>query len=196
MVNEPTSSTFTITEDQSEKSLIKDRYHKGLAAYKNKEFILAEKLFLRSLDLEPNSKDIMVALTYLYADMGEMDKAWQLSERLLTVYSLQAEAHFIKGMIALHRQHLYQAEKLFRRSIYCDEDHIPSLYYLGSILEDFGLSDKAGKTYAHALDLLIHLEPSSQEKPWEKIQFYHQMLHKCLSITDEQNFISTLEEVL
>jgi chemotaxis protein methyltransferase CheR len=180
-------------EVQAEKILSENWYLGGLTAYQGKDFILAEKLFLTALDLVPDSEAVILSMAYLYADLGEMEKAWQKSEELLQVNSLQAEAYFIKGMIALHKQHLPEAEKLFRRCVYCNENHIPGLYYLGSILDDFGLTTKAGKTYAHALDLLSRLEPSHQEMPWEKSQFYRHMLHKCLSITDEQNSVSTLE---
>lgn len=183
-------------EDSPERTMSENLYCEGLKAYKEKQFVLAEKLFLAALDLVPDSEDFMLPLTYLYTDMGEMEKARQQSERMLQVNSLQAEAYFIKGLIALHEQDLGQAERLFRQCVYCNENHIPGLYYLGSILDDLGLTAKAEKTYTHALDRSKRFKPSSQEMPWEKSQYYRQMLHKCLSITDLPNAVSILEEVL
>lgn len=180
----------------SKEAVLKSWYHRGIQAYRNKEFTLAEKMFLESLARIPDSKDSILSLAYLYADMGEFDKAGQQSEKLLQTNALQAEAYFLKGLIALQKQQLIQAEKLLRRCVYCNEDHVPGFYHLGVILNDQGETDKAGKMYLHAWDLLKRIKPTYQEMPWEKIQFYRQLLSKSISTIDEKKSILTTKEGL
>lgn len=143
-------------QNQPRENTVAELYENGLAAYKDKNFTLAETLFTAALDKMPQSKEVQLALAFLYSDQGKMGEALQLCEALLNIDRLNADAYFLNGLICVGKQQLTQAEASFRRCVYCDENHILGLYYLASLLDDQGLDDKAGRVYVQVFDLLNH----------------------------------------
>jgi chemotaxis protein methyltransferase WspC len=72
------------------------------------------------------------------ADRGEFNKATEICEEHLNQFGPTADSFFLLGVIRDASNDAKQAEKLFRKALYLDPNHLDSLIFLSLIAEKSG----------------------------------------------------------
>jgi chemotaxis protein methyltransferase CheR len=137
-----------------------DPYEKAVSAYRSYQLDEAEKLARELIFRQPNHSKALLLLAYIAADRQNMAEATSYIERALRQDRLLADAYYLRSMIHREAGDKAQAEAALRAALYCQRDHILTLYNLGTVLEE------AGDT-AHAAQLWQQLQRVLRDRPAE-----------------------------
>ncbi len=111
---------------------------------------------LESLDClshQPDNADCLYLLAKSYANTGRLEEASQSAEDLVTVYP-EPDFLFLYASILTERNLMEEAEKILRKILYLNPDHLPSYLFMGRIAKITGNPALSEKYYLKALDLL------------------------------------------
>jgi chemotaxis protein methyltransferase WspC len=84
------------------------------------------------------------------ADQGHLDEAANLCEILLKQQTLQADAHYLLGLIREAAGNPDEAEKMFRKAVYLDPGHYQALAHLSVICRRQGDTGGAQRFHERA----------------------------------------------
>ena len=133
------------------------------------DFIIAEKMFKKAIELDPNYSDSYASLADLYNTYyntdslsrtdAEKDKYLHLQESYLDTAMLlnpnSSEVYMVKGWVHMAKQEISDAIKSEERSIKINKNNHKAYWALGMIYTQLGLSDLAIK----CIDIAIKLDP-------------------------------------
>jgi chemotaxis protein methyltransferase CheR len=85
------------------------------------------------------------------ADRGDLELAHAITSEALRSDPLDADAHYVLGVLELARGDLEAAVVLLRRAVYIDGDFSPALFKLGRAQEGLGRLDAARQAYERTL---------------------------------------------
>ena len=111
---------------------------------------------LESLDClshQPDNADCLYLLAKSYANSGRLEEATQKAEDLVAIYP-EPDYLFLYASILTERNLMEEAEKILRKILYLNPDHLPSYLFMGRIAKITGNPVLSEKYYLKALDLL------------------------------------------
>jgi chemotaxis protein methyltransferase CheR len=114
----------------------KARYEQAVTAYRDYQLDTAEQLARELIFTEPNHAKALLLLAYIAADRQNMAEATSYIERALRQDRLLADAYYLRSMIYREAGDTTQAETALRAALYCQRDHVLTLYTLGKALAE------------------------------------------------------------
>jgi len=102
----------------------------------------------------PGSRDEQLTAALAAADHGDPGGAATLTEAVLTADPLDADAYFIRGLIALNVGEPHRAVAALRRALYADATFALAAFTLGRAYDQLGDASAARRAYRQALGLL------------------------------------------
>jgi chemotaxis protein methyltransferase CheR len=111
--------------------------------------------FRRPLGRQPSlSREHQLAAALAAADKGDSDSALALVAPLIAVNSLDADAHFVQGLVTLEAGNPARAAAALRRALYADNAFALAAFTLGRAYDALGDSPAARRAYEQALRML------------------------------------------
>ena len=114
---------------------------------------LAEAEYLKALDLNPNSVDTLLRLSWLYAESGRFDEAYRYTQRAVGLDPLSTGVRNAMGQVYYLSRDFDLAVQGFDEALNLDRSD-PSLnYYLGLAYEQTGQYERAIAQFESATEL-------------------------------------------
>jgi chemotaxis protein methyltransferase CheR len=111
--------------------------------------------FRRPLGRQPSlSREDQLAAALTAADKGDSDGALALVAPLIAGNPLDADAHFVQGLVTLEAGSPARAAAALRRALYADEAFALAAFTLGRAYDALGDSTAARRAYEQALRML------------------------------------------
>ncbi len=129
--------------------LYEDAFH----LYQQKSLADAEKLFKECTSDEKTEIRARIALAHIFSDQNKHTEALEQCQLVLQQEPVNGDAYFLMGMLYQQINDFLQAEKMLRKSIYCQENHYLARYFLAGLLEEKGERNKAQKEYQNIVNL-------------------------------------------
>ena len=90
---------------------------------------------------------------YRHADLGNLDKAFEVAERATKIAPLRAACHFALAIIHQERKELGKAEHAFRRTLYLAPESAHAHWRLGLLLAAKGDAHGARRALLNAMEM-------------------------------------------
>ncbi|MFO7735639.1 MAG: tetratricopeptide repeat protein [bacterium] len=166
--------------------------HLGLLHYKLGEYEKAEKLFMKSYELDNSYSDPLNNLAVLYIHQKKYDEAWNLLEKVEkdSIYPNPQFVYSNKGIILKNKGKLNEAEKEFKRALKLKPKYCEAHNELGKLYEMKNLDEKAAYHYS----MSVKFCPSFVESLYRGAVRYFalkqedkgkEFLKKCVEIESE-----------
>ncbi len=126
-----------------------------------KHYQAAEQMLNNILAQSPDNGAARVLMGCLLANRGDIQQAHTELDRVLQTDALQADAHYLKGVLYLEDEQTDAARESFRAAIYCRRGHPLAATILGNLYLQAGDERRAKSVWAEALDTLRHLAPQT-----------------------------------
>lgn len=173
--------------------------HLGLLHYKLGEYEKAEKLFIKSHELDNSYSDPLNNLAVLYIHQKKYDEAWSLLEKVEkdSIYPNPQFVHSNKGIILKEKGKLDEAEKKFKRALKLKPKYCEAHNELGKLYEMKNLKEKAAHHYSKSVKFC----PSFVEPLYRGAVRYlalkqeekgRKFLKKCVKIENENTHELTI----
>ena len=143
-------------------------YYFGAAAERQKDYILAEKLFLKSIEIDPNFAESLNYLGYMWADRSEkLNQALEFIERAVKLDPKNAAFLDSLGWVYYRLNQPKKALDYITRSIALTEEPDATLYdHLGDIHQAMGQRKEAVEAWNKSLKIEASEEVKRKiEKP-------------------------------
>ncbi|HHH43660.1 MAG TPA: hypothetical protein ENK49_05930 [Gammaproteobacteria bacterium] len=105
---------------------------------------------LQTVDTEAGQNDVLLQKAFRLADQGHLDEAARHCETLLQRHALQADTHYLLGLIREAAGNTAEAERMFRRTVYLDPTHYEALAHLSVICRRQGDTGDARRFHERA----------------------------------------------
>ena len=130
-------------------------YYFGAAAERQKDFALAEKLFLKSIEIDSNFGESLNYVGYMWADRNEkLDRALEFIERAVKLEPKNAAFLDSLGWVHFRLNQPKKALEYILRSIEHTEEPDATLYdHLGDIHRALGQRKEAGEAWQKSLKI-------------------------------------------
>jgi Flp pilus assembly protein TadD len=103
---------------------------------------------------EPGTREQRLAAAVGAAGAGRHEEAFAVVASLLTEDVLDADAHFLHGLVALEAGEAADAADALRRALYADPSHSLAAFTLGRACDALGDAAAARRAYRQALHAL------------------------------------------
>lgn len=95
------------------------------------------------------------------ANAGRLDEALAAADRILATNKLDAEAHYLRGLIQQEQGVLLEAAASMRRALFLNADFVTAQFALGHILHRLGRGGEARRCFANVRALLRAQPPTA-----------------------------------
>lgn len=95
------------------------------------------------------------------ANEGRLDEALAAADRILETNKLDAEAHYLRGLIQQEQGVLLEAAASMRRALFLNADFVAAQFALGHILHRLGRAGEARRCFANVRSLLRAQPPTA-----------------------------------
>jgi chemotaxis protein methyltransferase CheR len=129
--------------------------------FRLKHYIESETILASLLAQQPGHAAAHVLTACLYANRGSMRQAQQHLDTALQLDSLQADAHYLKGLLLLEDGEDEPAVDSFRAALYCKRGHPLAAMILGNVHVQRGETARARRIWAEALEALNGMPPDN-----------------------------------
>ena len=134
-------------------------YAEAVAALRDQDYTQAERLLVDILSQTPGYAPAHVLLGCIFANRQALPEAQMHLDTALRLDSLQADAHYLKGMILLEVGQTLAARQALRAALYCRRDHVLAALALGHLYIQAGEHGRARRTWEEALRRVRGLLP-------------------------------------
>jgi chemotaxis protein methyltransferase CheR len=134
----------------------KARYEQAVTAYRSYQLDTAEQLARELIFTVPNHAKALLLLAYIAADRQDFTETTHYIERALRQDRLLADAYYLRSMMHREAGENAQAETALRAALYCQRDHVLTLYSLGKTLAEAGDNARATQLWQQLQLLLQH----------------------------------------
>jgi tetratricopeptide (TPR) repeat protein len=110
----------------------------GLALNNRKEYADARSVLRRSLDLQPESVEVVAALAEADAGLGNFDEAARYAQRALERAPAGATANLVMGLVHLERRNYTDARDALLRAVAADPESPKATYQLSLVYARLG----------------------------------------------------------
>lgn len=150
-------STETMPNQNSDDS----DYPEALHALRLKHYDKAETIIHNILTAAPGDDRAYVLRGYILANRDQAAGAQAELDRALRLNSLNADAHYLKGVLYLEQGEMEQAAEALRSALYCQPGHPLASIILGNLYLQTSQADKAQRIWTTALEALQSLSPDA-----------------------------------
>jgi chemotaxis protein methyltransferase CheR len=137
-------------------------YPEALHALRRKQYDKAATIIHNILTAAPGDDRAYVLMGYILANRDQAAEAQTKLDRALHLNSLNADAHYLKGVLYLEQGETEQAAEALRSALYCQPGHPLASIILGNLYLQTSQADKAQRIWTTALETL---QPMSPEAP-------------------------------
>ncbi len=134
-------------------------YAEAVDALRQKDYSQAERILVDILSQTPGYAPAHVLLGCIFANRQALPEAQMHLDTALRLDSLQADAHYLKGMIHLESGQMLAARQALRAALYCRRDHILAALALGYVYIQTGENQRARRIWEQALHRARALVP-------------------------------------
>jgi tetratricopeptide (TPR) repeat protein len=106
----------------------------GYVYAQREDWARAETSYLAALELRPEEPSFMYALTEVYQDSGQDEKAQELVEQVVTQSPEDATAQLNRGVFLLNAGRNQEAQEAFEAALVTDPSLAKAHYHLGTLL--------------------------------------------------------------
>ncbi|MBI1281039.1 MAG: tetratricopeptide repeat protein [Anaerolineaceae bacterium] len=129
-------------------------YEEAVALLRAKQADEAETILREILASQANDARAHILLGCILANRRQIADAHAELDVALDGNPLQADAHYLKGMLYLESQQQATAEEAFKSALYCHKGHPLTAVMLGNLYAQSGAVDKARRIWTAALENL------------------------------------------
>ncbi len=154
--------TLTPTQPFSESQHIRaDTYAVAVQAVHDERFAEAEQTLAELLAEHPNHARGHTLLASLFANQQAYPEATAHLETALRHDPMLADAHYLRGLIALEESQPEAAIEALRRARYCEPGHMLAAFTLGMVYAHVGELEKANITWQGVLAQTYKAKPNA-----------------------------------
>ncbi|MCA9914055.1 MAG: tetratricopeptide repeat protein [Anaerolineae bacterium] len=152
------SPTQPFTKAHSE---LPDLYALAVEAVHEERFAEAEQILSQILAEQPQHARGHTLLASLFANQQAYPEAGAHLDTALRHDPMLADAHYLRGPIALEQDQLELATEALRRARYCHPGHMLAAFTLGMVYTQVGESEKATITWQGVLEQTYKTRPTA-----------------------------------
>jgi chemotaxis protein methyltransferase CheR len=142
-------------------ALLQTAYAEAVRLMRMKQYDAARQMLQNILTQSPDNEAAHILLGCLLANRGELPDAHAQIDHALRLDGLQADAHYLKGVLFLEKQDTDAAVEALRAALYCHRGHPLAATILGHLYAQAGDERRAQRTWEEALDYLHDLAPET-----------------------------------
>lgn len=167
-------------------ALTQTTYAEAIRLMRTKQYPAAEAMLNTILLQNPGHAAARILFGSLLANRQDFDAAHAQLKHALQLDALQADAHYLKGVLFLETEQNDEAADALRAALYCQRGHPLAAMILGHLYLQQGDQHKARRTWAEALDSLRDLAPQTPVSDLSDLtaESLHDFLEDQLSIGD------------
>ena len=150
---------------EEDPDLVNARFNMAVAFHKLEEFESAIEHLEIVRAQDASYKGLKPALGRSYYSRGltllrarQLRAAIDAFQSSLKYLKYNANLHYALGLAYMDLEELAEAETAFKKAIYLESDHVPSLHNLATIYDQTGRADEALEYYGRVQRLTPHLE--------------------------------------
>jgi chemotaxis protein methyltransferase CheR len=129
-------------------------YADAVELFRSENSDQAEMILMGVLADKPNHAAAHVLLACIFANRGKLREAHAHLDTALKLDSLQADAHYLRGVLSLEAGDDPGAVEALRSALYCRRGHPLAAMILGSLYLRKGETARARRTWKEALDVI------------------------------------------
>lgn len=136
-------------------------YPDAVRAVRRKDYDTADRILSDILEQNPAYAPAHVLLGSIFANRQALPEANMHLDRALRIDSLQADAHYLRGLLHLELGKTDAAREALRAALYCRRGHTLAAMILGHLYAQGGENDRARRIWKEALHVLDGLAPDT-----------------------------------
>jgi chemotaxis protein methyltransferase CheR len=140
---------------------IPQSYPDAVTCFRAEQYAEAERILLSVLAQQPGHAAAHVLSACIFANRGAMTRAQHYLDKALKLDSLQADAHYLKGVLYLETGSDSSAMEALRAAIYCRRGHPLAAMILGTLYLRKHETSRARRTWDEALEMLDGAPPDA-----------------------------------
>lgn len=129
-------------------------YDEAVTLLRAKQTDEAETILREILATQVDESRAHILLGCILANRRQIEDAHAELDAALDFNPLQADAHYLKGMLYLETHQQAAAEEAFKSALYCHKGHPLTAVMLGNLYAQSGATDKARRIWTAALENL------------------------------------------
>lgn len=134
-------------------------YPDAVQAVRRKDYDAADRILSDILEQNPAFAPAHVLIGSIFANRQALPEAHMHLDRALRLDSLQADAHYLRGLLHLELGKTDAAREALRAALYCKRGHTLAAMILGHLYAQSGENDRARRIWEEALHVLSGLAP-------------------------------------
>lgn len=134
-------------------------YSDAVQAVRRKDYDSADRILSKILEQNPTYAPAHVLIGSIFANRQALPEAHLHLDRALRLDSLQADAHYLRGLLHLELGKADAAREALRAALYCKRGHTLAAMILGHLHAQRGENDRARHIWEEALHVLSGLAP-------------------------------------
>ena len=151
---EPFSKFLLIYPADIETTYLLGRSHEALGNTEN-----AQRLYARTLELDPNHTDVLMRSARIYRDQNDPQSALTMLTKLIGIEPTNVDAHYLSGKLYIELGHSEEALDAFLETIHLDVNRLDAHYQIVALYEQQGDIDNIIKRY----ETIIRLDSSTAD---------------------------------
>jgi chemotaxis protein methyltransferase CheR len=132
------------------------------------------------------SAPIMALIAHTYANQRNLEQALHWTQQIIISDKLNAEAHYLEGIILQEKDDLKGAQQSMKRALFLDPDFVVAHFALGNLTMRLGRPKASQKHFMTALDILA-MFPENHVLPGSDDMTAGQLREIILAITPKEN---------
>jgi Tfp pilus assembly protein PilF len=136
-------------------------YTDAVQAVRRKDYDAADRILSDILEQNPAFAPAHVLIGSIFANRQALPEAHMHLDRALRIDSLQADAHYLRGLLHLEVGKTDAAREALRAALYCKRGHTLAAMILGHLYTQSGENDRARRIWEEALHTLNGLGPDT-----------------------------------
>lgn len=142
-------------------ALVQTTYTEAVQLMRAKHYEAAEQMLRAILEETPGNGAARVLLGCVLANQGALPQAHAQLDQVLRLDALQADAHYLKGVLYLENQEMEAARDALRAALYCRRGHPLAAMILGHLYMQGEDDRRAERLWTEALEGLRDLAPQT-----------------------------------
>lgn len=132
-------------------------YEKAVNLYKNGQFQEAATLGEKLLQANPSDAKTLMLLSHICADAGELEKAYDFSEKAREGFKLSAYYYYYKSSICSEMMKYQEAVDALKKAVYLNPSFAMAYFALGNAYLQLNMPAEAGRNFRITLEMLDSL---------------------------------------
>lgn len=135
-------------------------YQSAVSALRLKQYDDAERILADILRHDANNVPARVLMGCVLGNRRAIPEAQRQLDEVLRLDGLQADAHYLKGVLCMESQQSEAAMAAFRSALYCQRGHPLAAMLLGHLYLKAGKTARARRVWQEAVNALEKIPPT------------------------------------